>query len=86
MIASAERLSTHGWIIADLLRSRRAYAWIKLFTTLSNPMVKHDACVSVRQAFTSGEIMELCARAKVGDTHFRRHFGHRFVITKQKLF
>jgi len=85
VIESADRISRRGFLIADLERSRRAYAWISLFTLLSNPMVKHDARVSVKQAFTRDEILELCRRAKVKDVRYHRHFGHRFVLAKEKI-
>ena len=79
-----DRLSRRGVIVADLLRHRRAYAWITVLTMFSNPMVRHDARVSVKQAFTKGEICGLRDRAEVGYAKYYRHFGHRFVLAGEK--
>ena len=43
-------------------------------------MVRHDARVSVRQAFTKPEVLQLRERAGVGFAQYFRHFGHRFVL------
>jgi hypothetical protein len=47
-------------------------------------MLKHDARVSVAQAFTSEEICGLRDRAGIGFARFYRHFGHRFVLAGEK--
>ncbi len=78
------RVSRRGLIAADLLRSRRAYAWITLFTLTANPMVRHDARVSVAQAFTLPEVGSLRDRAGLSFTATHRHFGHRFVLAGEK--
>lgn len=84
VIVAADQLGRRGFLIADLSRSRRALTWITIFTLFSNPMVKHDARASVRQAFTPVEILELCHRAGVYGARIDRHFGHRFVLSKEK--
>jgi len=81
VIRSADRLARHGVIIADLLRGRRALAWISLFTLFSNAMVKHDARVSVRQAFTVDELCSAAAEAGAIYLKPRVHFGHRVVLS-----
>lgn len=78
------RVARRGIIVADLLRNRRAYAWIVLFTLWANPMVKHDARVSVAQAFTRREVLNLRDRAGLTFTSYHRHFGHRFVLAGEK--
>jgi SAM-dependent methyltransferase len=80
VLAEMNRIARHGVIIADLLRSRRAYAWIKLFTRLSNPMVRHDAAVSVAAAYTAGELTALVRRAGLESLTATQHFGHRIVF------
>ncbi len=80
VLAGMDRVASRGIIAADLLRHRRAYVWISLLTLFSNPMVRHDARVSVRQAFTKDEVLQLRDRAGVGFAAYHRHFGHRFVI------
>lgn len=84
VIRSADRLSRRGMIIADLLRSRRACFWIWLFTVFSNPMVRHDARVSVTQAFDREEAMQLFRQAGVQSPKFRRHFAHRWIAATEK--
>jgi 2-polyprenyl-3-methyl-5-hydroxy-6-metoxy-1,4-benzoquinol methylase len=84
VLATMSHVSKRGIIAADLLRHRRAYAWISLFTLRSNPMLKHDARVSVQQAFTREEILSLRDRAGVGFASYYPHFGHRFVLAGEK--
>ncbi|HWP41372.1 MAG TPA: methyltransferase domain-containing protein [Tepidisphaeraceae bacterium] len=79
-----DRVARCGVIIADLLRNRRALAWITLLTLLANPMVRHDARASVRQSFLPEEILTLCRRAGLGYLRYYRHFAHRFVLAGQK--
>ena len=76
-------LARRGVIVADLLRHYRAYAWIKLFTALANPMVRHDAKVSVAQAFRKKEVLGLRDQAGINFARYYRHFGHRFVLAGQ---
>ncbi|MGB7156772.1 MAG: methyltransferase domain-containing protein [Tepidisphaeraceae bacterium] len=77
-------LARRGVIAADILRDPRAYAWISMFTLLANPIVRHDARVSVRQAFNEAEVLALRERAGLGFTEYHRHFGHRFVLAGEK--
>lgn len=78
------RVARRGVIAADLLRNRRAYAWITLFTLLSNPMVRHDARVSVAQALSPAEVLRLRDQAELTFASYYRHFGHRFVLAGEK--
>jgi hypothetical protein len=79
-----DRLARRGVIVADLLRHRRAYAWITAFTLLANPMVRHDARISVKQAFTGPEICALRDQAGLRYATYHRHFGHRFVLAGER--
>jgi SAM-dependent methyltransferase len=78
------RVARRGIIAADLLRHRRAYAWITLLTLGSNAIVRHDARVSVRQAFSRDEVLRLRDAAGVGFADYHRHFGHRFVLAGER--
>jgi hypothetical protein len=78
------RVARRGIIASDLLRERRAYAWISLFTLAAGPMVKHDARVSVAQSFRRDEVLRLRDRAGIGFAQFHRHFGHRFVLAGER--
>jgi ubiquinone/menaquinone biosynthesis C-methylase UbiE len=84
VLREMNRISARGIIVADLLRHRRAYAWISLFTEFADPMVKHDARVSVAQAFTKREVCALRDRAGISYARYHRHFAHRFVLAGEK--
>jgi SAM-dependent methyltransferase len=77
-------LASRGLIIADLLRHYRAYAWITLFTAFANPMVRHDAKVSVAQALSREEVLQLRDRAAINYVRYYEHFGHRFVLAGER--
>lgn len=79
-----DRVARRGIIAADLLRHRRAYAWITLFTLFSSPMVKHDARASVAQALTKPEVLRIRRWAGVDYAEYFRHAGHRFVLAGEK--
>jgi ubiquinone/menaquinone biosynthesis C-methylase UbiE len=78
------RVAKRGIVASDLLRHRSAYAFIWLFTLLSNPMVKHDARVSIAQSFNREEILGLRDGAGVGFADYSVHFMHRFVLAGEK--
>lgn len=84
VLREMDRVARVGIIVADLVRSRRAHRWISLFTLLADPMVRHDARVSVRQAFTPVEMESLAGRAGMGYARACAHFGHRFVLSGAK--
>jgi ubiquinone/menaquinone biosynthesis C-methylase UbiE len=84
VLKEMNRVAARGVIISDLLRSRRAYAWITLFTLFSTPMVKHDGRASVAHAFTKREILDLCSAAGLDYVTYHKHFGHRFVIAGER--
>jgi 2-polyprenyl-3-methyl-5-hydroxy-6-metoxy-1,4-benzoquinol methylase len=84
VLKNMSQVARRGIVAADLIRNRRAYFWIKLFTLLANPMVKHDAPVSVAQAFTRPEVLSLRDQAGVGFASYYSHFGHRFVLAGEK--
>ncbi len=84
VLREMDRVASRGVIVADLLRHRRALAWITLFTAFSGPMVRHDARVSVRQAFEENEIKALRDRADLSYAKFHRHFAHRFVLAGER--
>ena len=78
------RVARRGIVAADLLRHRRAYAWITLFTLLAGPMVRHDARASVAQAFTKAEALALRDAAGLDFAVYHRNFGHRFVLAGER--
>jgi ubiquinone/menaquinone biosynthesis C-methylase UbiE len=80
VLVEMNRVARRGVLWADLLRHKRAYLWISLITAVSNPMVKHDARLSVAQAFTRDEVLALRDRAGLSYAQYYRHFGHRFAL------
>jgi SAM-dependent methyltransferase len=78
------RVARRGVVVADLSRNLRAYRWISLFTLLANPMVRHDARVSVAQAFSPDEVLALRNRAGLAFASYYSHFGHRWILAGEK--
>ena len=83
VIREMERVTRRGWIVADLLRRRRALAWISFFTLFAGRLERHDARVSVKQAFSPAEARQLAIDASAG-TQYREVFGHRFLLMRDK--
>jgi hypothetical protein len=79
-----DRVARRGIVAADLLRERPAYNWIRLLTMFSRPMIRHDAVVSVMQAFSPEEVVTLRDRAGISYAQYHRHFAHRFVLAGEK--
>jgi len=84
VLRTMDALAVRGIIVADLLRHYRAYAWITLFTALANPMVRHDAKISVAQALSRQEVLRLRDQAAITYVRYYEHFGHRFVLAGEK--
>lgn len=84
VLREMSRVSRRGVVVADLSRDAWAYRWIKLFTLFANPMVRHDARVSVAQAFTRAEALALRDRAGMMFASYYSHLGHRWVLAGEK--
>jgi ubiquinone/menaquinone biosynthesis C-methylase UbiE len=84
VLREMSRVARRGIIAGDLIRRRRAYLWIKLFTLFANPIVKNDGPASVAQAFTRDEILSLRDRAGANFADYVEHAGHRFVLAGEK--
>lgn len=82
IVTEMERVTRRGWVVADLLRHRRALAWITLLTLFAGPLVRHDARTSVKQAWSPAEARAL---GKPYDAHYAETFGHRFLLVRRKL-
>lgn len=80
-LAEMRRVSRVGVVAGDLLRSLRGLVGIRLLGLASNRMVRHDGEVSVRQAFTPGELRELFGRAGLRVTELRTMGGVRAVVS-----
>ncbi|MEM6560936.1 MAG: methyltransferase domain-containing protein [Planctomycetota bacterium] len=84
VLRESARVARKGVVVADLLRNRRALAWITLFTACASPMVRHDARISVRQGWTMSEAETLADHAGLAGARVERCFGHRFVLAWRK--
>jgi SAM-dependent methyltransferase len=66
LIRRLHRLARTGFLVVDLLRTRRAYAGVWLLTRLARSrLVRHDGPLSVRRALSWGEYRQLAAAAGV---------------------
>jgi ubiquinone/menaquinone biosynthesis C-methylase UbiE len=83
-LGEMSRVARRGIIAGDLIRRRRAYLWIKLFTLFANPIVRNDGPASVAQAFTRDEMESLRDRAGARFAEYFEHAGHRFVLAGEK--
>jgi hypothetical protein len=65
VLREMKRVSSYGLACVDLVRSRLAAFGIWLLTTfiVRDPMVRHDARLSIRRAFTGGEMKALAGQA-----------------------
>jgi 2-polyprenyl-3-methyl-5-hydroxy-6-metoxy-1,4-benzoquinol methylase len=84
VLREMDRVARRGVIVAELIRNRRAYFWISLFTVAANPMVRHDARVSVAQAFNREEVLSLRDRANIRYAEYHEHSAHRFTLAGVK--
>lgn len=84
VLREMRRVARRGVVVADLLRNRRALAWITLFTAVASPMVRHDARLSVRQGWTLDEAETLAERAEMPNFRVQRCFGHRYLLISRK--
>jgi 2-polyprenyl-3-methyl-5-hydroxy-6-metoxy-1,4-benzoquinol methylase len=80
-LAEMGRVARERVVVADLIRNRRALAWITLFTLGRPKLIRHDARVSVRQSFTLVEIERLAVAAGLRDVKVQRKVAHRFILT-----
>lgn len=67
-----DETARRGFVISDLVRSRAAHAGVWLATHLlsRNRLIRHDGPLSVRRAYTVGELNELARAAGLSDLRF----------------
>jgi ubiquinone/menaquinone biosynthesis C-methylase UbiE len=80
-----DRLARRGIVVNDLVRSRRAWLWTRLFTAPFHPILRFDGPLSVRRAFRPRELRARAAEASVHWLTIRRHFGHRMTLAGERL-
>ena len=82
-LSELRRVSRHGVIVNDLVRSRAAWALAILGARLltRNPLTRNDAPLSVRRAYTLPEVRELLRAAGLRPVHVGVGvMRHRFAI------
>jgi ubiquinone/menaquinone biosynthesis C-methylase UbiE len=84
VIADMGRVASRGVVIADLIRSRLAYAGIRVLSCFANPIVRHDGPASICQAFTKAEVLSMRDQAGLTYTQYRQHLCGRFVLAGEK--
>ena len=82
ILRAADFMGRCGFIINDLHRSRVAYVSIFILTRLmtKNRLTRHDGPVSVMNAFTPQEMMEMGREANVKQFEVHRHFPYRIAL------
>jgi len=71
----------HGVFINDLYRSAVNYAACKLAVAAADPVVRHDALLSIRRGFTPNELRYLLGRLRPYRVTVRRHWFYRITAT-----
>jgi len=86
ILRAADFMGRCGFIINDLHRSRVAYISIFILTRLmtKNRLTRHDGPVSVMNAFTPREMVEMAREASVIEFEVHRHFPYRIALVASK--
>jgi len=82
MLKEMRRVARRGVIVNDLLRSWVGYLGGLVVTRAMsrNPLFRHDAPLSVRRAYTRGEMAALADRAGIGPVRFLCIPGYRVAM------
>jgi hypothetical protein len=81
------RVSRIGLIVNDLARSRTALLGARLLAATvwrTHPVTRHDGPLSVRRAFTPGELRDLAARAGFRTAAVHAHLPFRVALVVEK--
>jgi len=87
ILKEANSIGRFGFIINDLHRSRVAFMSIYILTRLltNNRLTRHDAPVSVMNAFTPSEMAKMAKDAGVKKFEVHRHFPYRIGLVGNKV-
>jgi len=79
--------STGLVIVDDLVRTRWGYvlAWVGCRLLSRSPIVHVDGPLSVRAAYTQGELQKLAEQAGLTNARFRRHWPERLTMVWNQL-
>jgi SAM-dependent methyltransferase len=78
------RVSRHGILVGELERGWPGYLGARLLAATiwrTNRLTRHDGPLSVRRAFTPGELRALAAAAELSAAHVYRHPLFRLILT-----
>lgn len=83
VLGEMRRVAKRGVVVNDLVRSWAGYlgALVVPRAMSKNPLFRHDAPLSVRRAYTRGEMAALAARAGLGRVRFHGLPGYRVTMT-----
>lgn len=86
VLRSMDRLSRHGVVWNDLLRTRFARSGAQMLRIVPGvpAMVRHDAVVSFEAGFTRHEAIELARRVGLAEIECRTHLLYRFTLSATK--
>jgi hypothetical protein len=85
VLAQLDRLATRAVVWSDLVRSPLCRALVHAATLHAPAIVKHDARVSERAAFTRREALDLARRAGLTRPRYTRSpLLYRFTLTHEK--
>ncbi len=86
LLGEMARLARVGFILNDITRSRAGHvtAWMASRIATRNRMTHHDMPLSVRRAYTPGELRALLEKAGIDDAVVRRHWLFRMAAIWQR--
>jgi ubiquinone/menaquinone biosynthesis C-methylase UbiE len=87
VLRELDRVARLGVVVNDLARSRAALLGARLLAATAwrrHPVTRHDGPLSVRRAFTPGELRELADRAGLRRARVQAHFPFRVALVVDK--
>lgn len=86
VLREMDRLSRAGFILNDIRRSAPGYiaAWAASRLATRNRLTRHDMPLSVRRAYTPGEVRELLHTAGIADATVTTHPLFRLAAVQRK--
>ncbi len=86
LLHNLDRVTRHGFVVSDLTRGPLAYwsTWIFIHALTRNRLTRHDGPLSVRRAYTVGELRRLVVEAGVPAARVSRQFPWKAIIVQDK--
>lgn len=83
VLRELDRVAARGVVVSDLRRTRTALLGVELLAATvwrTHPVTRHDAPLSIRSAYTPGEVRALAERAGVEGARVRTHGFFRLAV------